>query len=366
MIEIVTIGAEVLSGYTINTNAAFLGKTLSEMGYQVLRETTIPDTEDTIKETLLTALTRSTLTLVTGGLGITTDDLTKTVIDHLFQKTTPVPNTLGNAPGRIFEKEGRFIVFLPGVPREMKEMFSKEIVPKIPVWLRKEPVFKTHTLTLLSLKEKEINDQFTKWQNEFPHVQIGIYPSLGFLTIRLKSLEEPKKLIDQIKERFKSQVLIGKTLDSALHNLLIQKNLTLSVAESCTGGALSYRFTSQSGSSHYFLGSVVSYSNSIKENLLNVSPQTLKNHGAVSEETVKEMCTHIQKLMNSRIAFAVSGIAGPTGGTEEKPIGTVYIGLKIDNFPPEIKRLNLKGSREMIVTESINTLLSQAFIKLSN
>jgi nicotinamide-nucleotide amidase len=363
-LEIVTIGKEVLSGRTLNKNATFLGKTLSDLGYEVSLETTIPDNPFVIEETLLKSLKRSKLTLVTGGLGITTDDCTKDVIESRFKEAKPIPNTLGDAPGRLFEEAEHKLVFLPGVPHEMQEMFLTHIVPKLPSWLPHEPYFKTKTLFLLGLKEKEINAPFTAFQKNYPTIEIGIYPSLGFLEIQLKSVEDVLPLIKEIKELYKERVLEDLNVEKALHNLLIEKKLTLSIAESCTGGALSYAFTSQSGASNYFLGSIVAYSNEVKKNLLNVLEKTLETEGAVSEETVSQMCSHIQNLMKSDISIAVSGIAGPLGGTEKKPVGTVYVGIKIGTEIPKITPLSIEGNREIIIKKTINSILCDLFLRV--
>lgn len=370
---IISIGDELLIGQTVNTNASWMGEVLNGAGIEVVEVLTISDNEVAIEQALNYASGKSDLVLITGGLGPTKDDITKKVFANYFDvplvenkealenvesffanyKRPMLPvnklqalvpegcdmllNKVGTAPGMWMENEHAVFVSMPGVPHEMKYLISEEVLPRIKAKC-KLPAIVHHTILLQGIGESYVAEEIADIEDELPaHLKLAYLPSPGVLKLRLTGRgeheavlkEEILKVFGDIKSRLAEYVFSDS--DEGLEMLvgaeLLKQGLTVSTAESCTSGALAAKITSVSGASAYFEGSVVSYSNSVKSSQLNVLESDLKEFGAVSELVVKQMARGVQKLLKTDYAIATSGIAGPGGGTDEKPVGTVWIGL---------------------------------------
>lgn len=409
-VELVTIGNEVLTGMVVNTNIAFLAQELMQLGLVAERHTVLSDEKTALKQGLEEIINRSSLVICTGGLGPTCDDCTREVIAEIFhcplfldrqwfndlknrygdsapaylsfenQATVPsaamlLPNRAGTAPGLVLKNESCTAIFLPGVPFEMQIMAKEELLPYIVEHFLPSPRYFFRKLHFFKLAEMLIDPFIRKLQEEHPSVEVGIYPSQMLLTVRLSilsnSAEEAERELDglalTLKNEFKKNYFESPsgTIEEAVHYLLIQQGKTLSLAESCTGGALAARLTRLSGASNYFIGSVTAYCNEVKAALLGVRESTLASKGAVSEETVAEMALGVKKIMKTDLALAVSGIAGPSGGTLQKPVGTVCIALAGLEEKPYTWTLHAKGNRESIINYSINDALSVLLLKVS-
>jgi nicotinamide-nucleotide amidase len=388
---ILSIGDELLNGQTINTNQAWIAQRLNDAGVSVSRMLTIGDREDLIINGVMETLTQADIVLLTGGLGPTTDDLTRDCLCKVFgselvfdQKAldnisalyrqrnrtllpevedlamlphncTPIYNTTGTAPGMIFFENDRMLASMPGVPYEMEAMMNLDVLPFIRSRFKTEVIIHKHILTA-GVGETVLAEKVKGLARKLPtNISLAYLPSLGKVKLRLtatgtdeaqvrKNLEEQwPAFAEAVKDNVygydddRFEAVIGKVLK--------KKGLWLGAAESCTGGYLSHLVTSVPGSSAYFKGAVVSYANEIKENMLGVSTQNLADHGAVSEEVVSDMLDGALKTLDADIAIAVSGIAGPDGGTEEKPVGTVYIGVGTRE-KKIIKRMQLMKHRQ--------------------
>ena len=372
-VEIITIGDEILIGQIIDTNSAWMARQLNNLGAKVERIVTISDKVDEIKSTLLEAENRSDIVLITGGLGPTKDDVTKKafaeyfncgytfhpeIAEHiakLFERfgkemselnrlqaeipsaAEPLQNNQGTAPGMWFERNDTIFVSMAGVPYEMKGLMTEYVLPRIKEKFNLPPIVHKTVLTM-GMGESWLSERIADWEDALPNdIKLAYLPSPGRVRLRLsafgtdeKKLKEDleievKKLVDIIPE-----LIFGydnDTIESVVGNLLREHGKTVSTAESCTGGLISHKLTSISGSSDYFLGSVISYANEVKMESLGVSKQSMIDFGAVSEEVVVQMAEGVRKRMKTDYAISVSGIAGPNGGTEEKPVGTVWIAI---------------------------------------
>ena len=369
--EIITIGDEILYGQIVDTNSAWMGTELTKIGIRVKQITSISDNAEHIIKALDDAKTRADIILVTGGLGPTKDDLTKTVLTAYFHTTlklhepsladvteifkargrevtelnrqqaflpeacTPVRNVLGTAPGMWFEQEGIVFVSMPGVPFEMKRMMTDTVLPQLKAHF-KTPEIIHKVVQTVGIPESMLADKLENWETNLPeHLKLAYLPHLGGVRLRLtgQSTDAAKLEQEMQAEINKLQQLIPKyifafgeiTLEAALGQLLKERDLTIATAESCTGGYLAHKITSISGSSAYYQGSIIAYHNEVKMRELNVKPETLQQYGAVSEATVKEMAENVRQKFGTDIGVATSGIAGPDGGTPEKPVGTIWI-----------------------------------------
>ncbi|MEE4259269.1 MAG: competence/damage-inducible protein A [Bacteroidales bacterium] len=371
--EIISIGDELLIGQVINTNAAWISEQLNFAGIRVVQISAIPDNKETIKDSLNEATKRADIILMTGGLGPTKDDITKYtlceyfscemvfdegVYQHIVQlfkekgfrmndlnksqanipsACKPFPNFLGTAPGMWFEKNNHIFISMPGVPFEMKAMMTNYIIPEFQKQFKLPHIFHKTILTQ-GIPESLLAQIIESWENNLPkNIKLAYLPQPGIVRLRLSSSgtnsKSVKQLIDEQIEKLKKIIpteIFGydnETLEEVVGNMLKKSGQTLSTAESCTGGYIAHLITSIPGSSAYFKGSVVAYANEIKENLLGVSKESLIRYGAVSQEVVNEMAAGARKIFNTDFSIAVSGIAGPDGGTEEKPVGTIWIAL---------------------------------------
>ena len=370
---IVTIGDELLIGQVVDTNSAFIGQEMSKLGVRVHSRISVGDREEDILNALEQAQQIVDIILITGGLGPTKDDITKNVLCKFFGaklvvneevlhdvkeiftrlnrpmletnlKQAEVPdnclvlkNKNGTAPGMWFKKENKIFVSMPGVPYEMKAMLTESVIPE----LKKTfsfPHIIHRTIMTCGIGESFLAELIKDWEENLPtHFRFAYLPSLNQLRLRMTVTgDDEAKLKQEIEEQERKLIpLIDKyvfgfddePLESVIGKMLLERKANIALAESCTGGYIAHKLTSISGSSAYFDGSLITYSYDAKENFLGVTHDTLLHHGAVSEETVREMVAGVKKKFNTTYAIAVSGIAGPDGGTPDKPVGTVWIAL---------------------------------------
>jgi nicotinamide-nucleotide amidase len=388
--EIIAIGDELLYGQVVDTNSHWISQQLDLVGVKVVRKTTVGDNREDILRAFSEAERRADLILITGGLGPTQDDLTKPLLAEYFgcgivevpeaveavtaffaqrgREITPpnilqghlpscctyIPNEVGTAPGMWFEKNGTYWMSMPGVPHEMKKLMEDFVLPKLPS-LFELPVIYHKVIKTVGIGESWLADLIRAWENALPeHIRLAYLPSLGQVRLRLTAFGNNRGQLEQEVDAQIDLVLPsiaeyvygydGETLESAIGKLLKNSGKTLALAESCTGGYISHLITSIAGSSAYFSGSVIPYHNQFKENILGVRGETLKVHGAVSEETVREMADGVRKLFGADFGLSSSGIAGPDGGSKEKPVGTVWIACSGEGFS-EAKKLQLSRDR---------------------
>jgi nicotinamide-nucleotide amidase len=373
---IITIGDELLIGQTIDTNSAFIAQELNKTGIWVKRRIAIGDVREDILNALREQSRDCNLIIITGGLGPTADDITKPTLceyfggklvlhqptlehvtylfEHVFRRPMPllernrrqaeVPdvctvlkNERGTAPGMWFEKDNVFFVSLPGVPHEMKGLMLDSVIPKLKKTF-KLPVVLHRNLLTSGIGESLLADHIADFENDLPsHIKLAYLPAYGMVRLRLTSRGSDKNSVEneldslfiQLKSFVKKWMVTDEdiSLPEAVLNLLQSKKKTVSTAESCTGGNIAHLITSIPGSSASYNGSVVSYANDAKENLLGVKRETLLQFGAVSEQTVVEMVNGALKELKTDYVIATSGIMGPDGGTPEKPVGTVWIAV---------------------------------------
>jgi nicotinamide-nucleotide amidase len=394
-IEILTIGDELLSGQTINENSAFISKALTHAGYLVKKHITTGDNPRTLKKELKSCLKRADLTITTGGLGPTLDDLTLQTALSLFKGATLVENKevlkelisrygamhkavfaqaevpsnanaifinqLGSAPAIVFEENHHYLILLPGVPREMQELLVRQVIPFIE---KKFPLSKKmckKTLHLFNTNEIDVDIHLRNFKEKYPSLDFGIYPHSGTLSLDIKyealSEKQALEVFNALLNFFPKNHFDAPTLQEAVHFELIKNNYTLSCAESCTGGALSAKLTELAGASKYLLASFIPYANAMKVKLLNVPQDTLDTVGAVSEETVRAMAEGARAQTGADFALSISGIAGPTGGTEEKKVGTVWMALASQEGT-KTKLLQARGNRKMVIDRALNAALA--------
>jgi len=393
--EIITIGNELLIGQVIDTNSAWMGKQLNQEGFSINRITSISDSEDEIKNAVTEAMKRVDIVLITGGLGPTKDDITKKTLAELFntklvfnedmyknvqkflkgrglkvvnklnkdqalipEACTPIVNKVGTAPIMWFEKDGKIIVSMPGVPLEMKTAIQEEIIPRLKDRFNTGAIIH-QTVLVFDYPEAELAEKLNDWETALPdEISLAYLPAPGKVRLRLTARGKNKEYLQELikKEVAKLDNIIGNNIygyadeppAAILGRLLKEKNATVATAESCTGGTIGHLITAIPGSSEYFKGGVIAYSNSVKENVLGVDTDILEDKGAVSAEVVEQMAEGARKLLKSDYAIATSGIAGPGGEIKErviysrcstrtvgakpviipgKPVGTVWIGI---------------------------------------
>ncbi len=357
-VEIVSIGGEVLSGMTLNSNALFLSRALTDRGFSVRRHTVVADNIPEIRAALEEALGRSSWVIATGGLGPTIDDVTREAASSCFkEKPAELKNGLGTAPGAF----GSRLILLPGVPREMEAMFLTEALPLLERSAKGKRLLTRHA-TLCLLRELEV-DPFLRTLKT-PDVEIGIYPSYGSLQVTFKSERPVDPEIEKLKKQFPTFFVGEGTVAEALHREMISRNKTLCLAESCTGGAIAARLVSIPDASLYFAGSIVSYSNQWKERFLKVRHDTISRHGAVSCETVQEMVEGLFEETDCDYAIAVSGTFGPKGGSAQKPVGTVFIAVAKRKEPIDIGRLSAPKDRAAAIEFTVQTALGALWRRL--
>jgi nicotinamide-nucleotide amidase len=388
--ELLTIGDEILYGQIVDTNSQWMSVELSNAGIKVIRKTTVGDVESEILTALAEAEKRADIILITGGLGPTSDDLTKPCLARYFnceiriheealaevtaffesrgreltelnrmQAALPtacekITNPIGTAPGMWFEKGDKVFMSMPGVPHEMKRMMTERVIPKLKAKY-KLPVIHHMVIRTIGLGESFLAEKIQAWEKALPaHIKLAYLPSLGEVKLRLTGMgdslatlqQETTILAGQLKDRI-GQFIYGygeEPLEIVIGKMLRTRKLTLSMAESCTGGYLSHLITSVPGSSDYFIGSMVPYAYEVKMRQLGVKPEILEKHGAVSEPTIIEMANIVRAKFNTDIGVATSGIAGPGGATPEKPVGLVWIAYS-DKHQTVTRKLQLSTDR---------------------
>lgn len=370
--EIITIGNELSSGRTLDLNSWYAAGRLTASGLRVTRITSVGDDHKMVSDALKRAVEASRFVIVTGGLGSTDDDITNEIVaqalnrplcldqqmlkqikDHARARKIKITSSLekmawmpegsrmlnpeGTACGfSLIEKEVH-LYFLPGVPDQMRYLMDKIVLPEILSRYKTLPIMRQRILKLYGLNEPGIAEIFKKIQGKTGNIVFGFYPRFpeNHITISLRGQDEPTVTKELDRVEMEVRRLVGsyifaagdQNMEEVVGHLLLEKNLSISVAESCTGGLIGHRLTSVPGSSSYFHGGVVVYSNQSKVDLLRVDPRTLETHGAVSERTVEEMARGVKDRIKTDLGLAVTGIAGPDGGTRQKPVGTVHVGL---------------------------------------
>lgn len=397
--EIITIGDELLIGQVVDTNSAWMGEVLNQIGIKINRITSISDNRDEIINTLKEASQRAQLILITGGLGPTNDDITKKTLAeffrvnmrfdekafedvvHLFsirgrelsainRMQAEVPencitlyNKVGTAPGMWFDEKDVVFVSMPGVPYEMKYLMEKEVIPRVKKRFN-TPYIVHSTVLTFGIGESFLADKIAAFENALPDIiKLAYLPSAGSVRLRLSGTgdneQELNNLIRKLTNELSSLIpeyIYGfekDELPKVVGELLKSKGLTLATAESCSGGFMAHLITSIPGSSAYYMGSSVTYSNESKTELLNIPSSLIEQHGAVSEPVVLAMVESAKKLFNVDCAIATTGIAGPGGGTPEKPVGTVWVGV---STPDETKAYLLKLGDNRLRTIEIAAL----------
>ncbi len=389
--EILAVGTEILLGDIVNTNAQYLAKRLADLGISVYHQSVVGDNPERLLEAYRLAFGRADLVITTGGLGPTKDDLTKEVAFEYFGKQSVIheeslkiiegyfkkmnrpmaesnkkqayfpvdavilPNNNGTAPGCIIEKNSKIVALLPGPPREMKPMFEESVVP----YLKKfqQGVLVSKVLRVIGVGESTAAEMLEDILDNQTNPTVAPYAKEGEVTFRItakaSSEEEGKKLIETIEVEIRKRLgenIYGEgdtTLENVVGEMLVNRNLTISTAESCTGGMVAATLINYAGISSVLMEGAVTYSNEAKINRLGVLRETLDKHGAVSSEVAAEMAQGIAKTAGTNIGLSTTGIAGPGGGSDEKPVGLVYIGLYI-NGEVKTKKLNLSGNRQKI------------------
>ena len=389
--SIITIGDELLIGQTIDTNSAWMAQELNKIGVWVKRRVAVGDNREDIWQALDNESNEADIVLITGGLGPTADDITKPLlcdyfggkmivneevlqhVKNIFRrinrplidrnlKQAEVPdvcevlmNERGTAPGMLFRKRKKLFISMPGVPHEMKGLMSNKVLPLLQSEFQM-PFILHRTLLTAGVGESFIAEKIQSWEEALPEaVKLAYLPNYGMVRLRLttqtnekkKAEQELDRLFVELQELVKDWLIIDKDLplEKALGDLLISKNKSLSTAESCSGGYIAHLLTSVPGSSLYFKGTVVAYSYDAKETILGVNHSTLETKGAVSEETITEMFNGLMKVTTADYGIATSGIMGPGGGTDDKPVGTVWVAV---------------GSREKMVAKRLHFRFDRA------
>jgi nicotinamide-nucleotide amidase len=398
--EILSVGTELLLGDILNTNAQYIAKRLADMGISVYHQTVVGDNPQRLKKAYELAFSRADLVITTGGLGPTKDDLTKENAAEYFGKelvldeaslkkiegyfiksnrvmtennikqayipedAVIIPNNNGTAPGCIIDQNSKIVVLLPGPPREMRPMLEETVIPYLKKY--QEGVLVSKVLRVIGIGESSAEDMLKDLIDNQSNPTIAPYAKEGEVIFRITakshSEEEGEKLIQPMEKEVRERLgdnIYGEgdtTLENVLAEMLIQNNLTIACAESCTGGMVSARFVNYPGISEVFMEGAVTYSNEAKMHRLGVKNETLKKYGAVSSETAAEMAEGIARTAGTDIGISTTGIAGPGGGTTEKPVGLVYIGLYIKG-EVKTKKLVLRGNREKIRVRATMSLL---------
>ena len=403
--EIISTGTEILLGETLNTSAHYLTGKLSTLGIEVDYHTTVGDNPERLEEVLRQALGRSDLLITTGGLGPTADDLTKELVAKVLElkleldsssleqikqffgrRKAPMPesnekqaffpvnskilpNPIGTAPGAIIEKSGKIVIILPGPPFELHPMFDHYVWPEL------EKILEPHVermnervLKVFGIGESAIEEVLNELMR-LPNVTVALLAKRAEMHIRLvarsteKTTGEAVKALDRVEEEIRQRLgnkVFGRdqeTMVGIVGQLLTDRHLTISTAESCTGGLLGAALTQEPGSSRFYLGGVVSYSNSLKQGLLGVGEETLKAFGAVSEEVAKEMAEGIRAKTGSDLAISTTGIAGPDGGSDQKPVGLVFISIATP-AGVQVEKIQLYGERQSVRQLTVHAALN--------
>ncbi len=371
---IITIGDEILIGQIVDTNTASISRKLNAIGLAIKEKTSIGDRAEEITECVKRAMAQSKVVIMTGGLGPTKDDITKTTLAEMFNSSliyneaegehirtllarrnipftdlnrsqalvpeccTVLHNAHGTAPGMWFDtEEGNIVISLPGVPFEMEHLMDEVVIPRLKECLELRSIVHK-TLITRGIPESLLAERIEKWEDALPnYMHLAYLPAPNIVRLRLSAYDIEKKLAERaIDEEFgKLREIIGEnivgwegaTLEQQVHDILTRHNLTLATAESCTGGTIASKFTAMAGASAYFLAGVVAYANSAKSNIIGVNSEDIVRYGAVSESVARQMAEGVRRVAGADYAIATTGIAGPGGGSAEKPVGTVWMAV---------------------------------------
>ena len=407
--EIISCGTELLLGHNVDTNSAYLSNVLSSIGIDVFRHTTIGDNKERLNAAISDALSKSDIVITTGGLGPTIDDITigtissvvnrdlvfnKTILKNIKEyfkrhgsglpksaiKQALIPresewlaNSVGTAPGLIIKHEKKYIIALPGPPRELIPMVKEKLMPYLKKLCKESYTIKSRSIKLIGLPEAKVNEEVADLLEMGGNATVGIYTNLGEVVLRITVKAKTGKLADgkitklekKIKKAF-GPLVYGtdeETLQEVVGRRLLKSKKTLAIAESCTGGQISSLITDTPGSSHYLKAGLVAYSNDIKTGYLKVDKALIKKDGAVNKKVAKSMADNVREFAGADIGLGITGIAGPAGGTKKKPVGLVYIVLssKKKNIAKEFK---FSGTREEIKLQSAQQALNMLRLNL--
>lgn len=403
-IEIINIGDELLIGQVVNTNASWMALELNKVGLNVNKVTTISDNAREIEDSINLALETSDCVLITGGLGPTKDDITKITLANMFESTLVenekalenikrifsqrgyilsatnrkqalmperslyIENLVGTAAGMCFEKDNKLIISMPGVPFEMKQMMTLHVIPLL---LKHYKPMAIHHKTIITqgIGESFLSDLIEDFEDSLPqHIRLAYLPSANMLRLRLSARgEDDKKTKDELNREVEELIpLIDKyfigfdetDLSQILAKKLKENKLTIASAESCTGGNIAHIITSNAGASEYYKGSIIAYSNEVKINILGVDPKSIEEYGAVSQEVAQQMALGAVKSLGVDYAMATTGIAGPDGGSEEKPVGTVWVAVANKKGEIIAKKSNFASNRTNFIDRTSNEALA--------
>lgn len=402
-VEIIVIGDELLIGQVTDTNSGWIARELNHIGWEVTEITTVRDRSREITDALNSSFGRVDVVLMTGGLGPTKDDITKqTLCDYfggklvfdesvfanveaIFRRRkltmndstrnqayvpnvcTVIQNPVGTAPVMWFERNGKVLVSMPGVPTEMRTVMKEVVISRLREYFQDHSSILHRTCLVKDFTESRLSETLSDFEAQLPAcIKLAYLPTPGVIRLRLTARGDEESYLQKIidDEFFKLRTILGShlfcgsdtTLAGALGSILAERGETLATAESCTGGNIAHEITRIAGSSVYFKGSVVAYSNEVKTRVLNVSSEILSGFGAVSRETVLQMVSGVQRLLSSDCAIATSGIAGPGGGSVEKPVGTVWIAVRYGERS-EVECFCFEGDREQVIARATQSAL---------
>lgn len=402
-VEIIVIGDELLIGQVTDTNSGWIARELNHIGWEVTEITTVRDRSREITDALNSSFGRVDVVLMTGGLGPTKDDITKqTLCDYfggklvfdesvfanveaIFRRRkltmndstrnqayvpnmcTVIQNPVGTAPVMWFERNGKVLVSMPGVPTEMKTVMKEVVISRLREYFQDHSSILHRTCLVKDFTESRLSETLSDFEAQLPAcIKLAYLPTPGVIRLRLTARGDEESYLQKIidDEFFKLRTILGShlfcgsdtTLAGALGSILAERGETLATAESYTGGNIAHEITRIAGSSVYFKGSVVAYSNEVKTRVLNVSSEILSGFGAVSRETVLQMVSGVQRLLSSDCAIATSGIAGPGGGSVEKPVGTVWIAVRYGERS-EVECFCFEGDREQVIARATQSAL---------
>ncbi|MBD5224912.1 MAG: CinA family nicotinamide mononucleotide deamidase-related protein [Bacteroidales bacterium] len=409
-VSIIVIGDELLIGQVTDTNSGDIARMISPVGWTVRNVAVVHDDSDAIRNAIEQALSDTDIVLITGGLGPTKDDITKATLCSIFggglhldegvlanvenifrrrglqmneltrsQAMVPdmcrvIPNDLGTAPVMWFERDGKVLVAMPGVPFETRHAFSQHVLPALLEHFPGRSVVEHRTFIVVNISESDLAGMLDGWEEALPRgFHLAYLPQAGYIRLRIDAVGENRNSLVADLNRLSSSLsaIIGDRIiasedlapEEILMRLLKEKGLTMGTAESCTGGNIAHRMTMLPGVSDVFSGGIVSYSNEVKIRALGVSNETLMAYGAVSEPTAREMAEGARHILNCDVAVATSGIAGPGGGTPDKPVGTVCIAIAT----PETTMcdtLHLPGNRSRVIDRATTTVLVRLILAL--
>lgn len=413
LLSIIVIGDELLIGQVTDTNSGWIARNVNPLGWKVNNVRTVADKAADIKAAIEDAFRTTDLVLTTGGLGPTKDDITKQTLLEIFggkmihdeateanvrqvlgkrhlnmnplnyaQADVPssckvIQNRVGTAPIMWFErKDGKVLVAMPGVPFETETMMREAVIPRLKEHFNPQEHIEHRTFVVIDYSESNLAIDLDEFEREMPtYIKLAYLPKPGIIRLRLsgvsRNAEQLKADMDMLSDKLTSLLnehivsTEDKPIEAIVGDLLRNQSMTLSTAESCTGGNIAHLITSIAGSSDYFQGSVVSYSNDVKKSVLGVQESTLAEYGAVSEQTVRQMAEGVARLTQTDCAIATSGIAGPGGGTEAKPVGTVWIAVKVGN-KVQTQCVHLPGNRERVIDRASTNALIMLIKVLKN